>query len=244
MKNFKELMELANKGDAFAQYYIAEHHMGNPKTEAEAAKWLDLAVEKLETMAREGNADAMYLLGEFYGREDLSSMDQQESERWYLMAANTYRAAAETGDSEAQFRLGLCYANGHGVTKSEEEAFGLYKLAAESGHHKAQFSLGSCYMHGEGIEADAEEGIRWYKLAADQGDAIAHTALGRYFQSVADYEKALTHFLIAAEDGYSIAQIRLGDCYYDGIGTAQDREEAMKWYRLAEENGRRSPRLD
>ena len=40
-----------------------------------------------------------------------------------------------------------------------------------------------------------------------------------------------------AGNGHADAQIKLGDCYYWGHGTEQDRTEAMTWYRKAADNG-------
>jgi TPR repeat protein len=39
----------------------------------------------------------------------------------------------------------------------------------------------------------------------------------------------------AAEHGNDDAQLKLGDCYYDGNGVGQDYDEALKWFRKAAE---------
>ena len=44
------------------------------------------------------------------------------------------RRQAEQGEPEAQFRLGLRYANAEGAPKDDAEALRLYRLAAEQGH--------------------------------------------------------------------------------------------------------------
>ena len=41
----------------------------------------------------------------------------------------------------------------------------------------------------------------------------------------------------AAEQDYSTAQFNLGGCYYEGLGVEKDKAEAMKWFRLAADNG-------
>ncbi len=45
----------------------------------------------------------------------------------------------------AQYNLGICYANGQGVTKDEAEAVKWYRKAAEQNHAMAQYNLGVCY---------------------------------------------------------------------------------------------------
>ena len=44
---------------------------------------------------------------------------------WYLKAA-------ENGSTEAQFNVGVCYLNGHGVEKNSEKAIHYFTQAAEN----------------------------------------------------------------------------------------------------------------
>ena len=46
-------------------------------------------------------------------------------------------------------------------------------------------------------------------------------------------EEAFKWYRKSAEHGDKIAQQRLGECYYNGKGVAQDFEEAFKWYKKA-----------
>ena len=48
-----------------------------------------------------------------------------------LVEANCYREAAERGDAEAQFRLGMCYADGIGVRQDYAEAVKWYRKVAD-----------------------------------------------------------------------------------------------------------------
>ena len=49
------------------------------------------------------------------------------------------RKAAEQGDAEAQFSLGVCYANGRDVQRADAEALKWYRRAADQDHVLAQF---------------------------------------------------------------------------------------------------------
>jgi TPR repeat protein len=53
---------------------------------------------------------------------------------------------AEQGDAEAQFNLGVMYANGEGVPKDDVEAVKWYRKSAEQGYALAQFNLGVTCM--------------------------------------------------------------------------------------------------
>jgi len=58
-----------------------------------------------------------------------------------VRAASLYCDGARYGDAEAQFSLGWMYANGRGLTRSDELAAYFFKLAAEQGHEQAQKML-------------------------------------------------------------------------------------------------------
>ena len=63
----------------------------------------------------------------------------------YVSAVKYGRIAAEQGHAEAQFGLGVCYANGYGVKKDPDEAAKWYRKAADQGVADAQNNLGLCY---------------------------------------------------------------------------------------------------
>ena len=58
-----------------------------------------------------------------------------------VRAASLYCEGARYGDAEAQFSLGWMYANGRGVSRSDEMAAFFFKLAAERGHEQARKML-------------------------------------------------------------------------------------------------------
>ena len=52
-----------------------------------------------------------------------------------------YRKAAEQGDADAQYNLGVCYANGYGLQKDLTQAMFWFRKAADQGHAKAREAL-------------------------------------------------------------------------------------------------------
>lgn len=110
--------------------------------------------------------------------------------------AEYYRKAAEQGNADAQYNLGVCYDNGEGVTQSYEEAVKWYRLAAEQGNAMAQYNLGGCYEFGEGVTQSYEEAFKWYSKAvlSDNPPKIAYKNLADCYRygrgTIADYKKA------------------------------------------------------
>jgi hypothetical protein len=63
-------------------------------------------------------------------------------------AVKWYTKAAELGDSDAMFNLGVCYENGRGVEKSAETAVKWYTKAAELGHSTAMSTWACATVNG------------------------------------------------------------------------------------------------
>ena len=64
------------------------------------------------------------------------------------------RARAEVGDSEAQYTLGVAYADGLGVPQDNSEAVRWTRLAADQDLAEAQSHLASMYRQGVGVSED------------------------------------------------------------------------------------------
>ncbi len=56
----------------------------------------------------------------------------------YATALKEFRALAEQGDADAQFNLGVMYAEGRGVPKDYVQAYMWLSLAAAQGHEPAR----------------------------------------------------------------------------------------------------------
>ena len=69
---------------------------------------------------------------------------------------------AKQGNIEAQFYLGLMYAEEVGVKNNFENAIYWLARAAEQGFPPAQFYLGGMYGKGEDVEQDSEKAFEWY----------------------------------------------------------------------------------
>ena len=81
--------------------------------------------------------------------------------------------AANSGDHDAQFRLGVLNGLGLGCAQDYVKAVKWYVLAANSGHAEAQSNLGYMYGTGRGVPQDYVQAHVWYSLAAAQGDEVA-----------------------------------------------------------------------
>ena len=114
-------------------------------------------------------------------------------------------------NAEAQFGLGLKFANGKGVAQDYVQAANWYRKAAEQSHALAQFNLGTMYATGQGVAQDKAQSAVWFDKAAHLGDAGAQFNLGK-----------------------SCHRASFGGLAKDA---PEARIEAYKWYRLAAVQG-------
>jgi len=136
--------------------------------------------------------------------------------RWFGSAApspvqESIEDMAQSGNAEAQFSLGLKYANGKGEALDYTQAEHWYLKAADQKHPLAHFNLAMMYANGQGMPSDRAKSQVWIQKAADLGDAGAQYSLG-----------AIHHRAI--REGLS-------------ENASQSRIDAYKWFRLAAAQG-------
>ena len=159
----------------------------------------------------------------------------------YDAARDAFRKAAEQGDAEAAYQLGVMCHNGEGAEKDDAQAVEWHQKAAEQGHAKAQNALGRMYDKGWGVSRNYSEAFHWYRKAAEQGLAVAQFNVGNMYYHgdgvPGDYSMAREWYQKAAAQGNAKAMYGLGQIYELGKGVKSDETEAVKWYRLAAEKG-------
>jgi localization factor PodJL len=147
------------------------------------------------------------------------------------------RAAALSGDGAAAYEVGMRFAEGRGVPRSNEEAALWLERAAKQGVAPAQFRLGGFYEKGIGVKKDLAAARDLYLAAANKGNGKAMHNLAVLFaegiDGPADYTNAAHWFREAADHGVMDSQYNLGILYARGVGVAQNFAESYKWFALA-----------
>jgi uncharacterized protein len=142
---------------------------------------------------------------------------------------------------DAQYELGLRYAQGLGVKQNYNTAIALYRKAADKGNALAEYTLGNYYFEGLVLHRNYTEAVKWWRLAALQDISLAQYKLGVCYANghgvKQDYSEAIKWYRISADKGCAKAQLLLGNKYYDGKGVIQSDERAYFWYLLACANG-------
>lgn len=151
-------------------------------------------------------------------------------------------AAAQEGDPQVQYILGLCCKTGHDVPKDSAAAIKWLGKAAEKGLAEAQYALGCCYNGEDGCVRDSARAVTWWKKAAEQGNVDAQYCLALSYFAGEGVDKshleAARWWRKAAEQNHADAQYYLGVCYSHGLGVPKARDQAVFWLRKALAGGR------
>jgi len=118
------------------------------------------------------------------------------------------RVRANAGDANAQFILGLAYADGEGVPQDDAQAVSWFRKSAEQGDSGAQHFLGGVYRNGQGVPQDYVESHQWLNLAASRASVEEVTQYTGYRdalaavmtpQQIAEAQQRATAWLAAFE---------------------------------------------
>jgi TPR repeat protein len=139
----------------------------------------------------------------------------------HQVAEQAWHIAADAGDHDAEFNLGLLLDK----LGRLEEAERYYRRAADAGDHHAEINLG-VLLHQRG---DLEEAERWYRRAADAGIHKAQDSLGVLLYERGEAEGAERWWRRAADAGDHDAEFNLG-VLLEKLGRL---EEAERYYRRA-----------
>lgn len=141
----------------------------------------DATANDLLPLAEDGNADAMYRLGEiyFYG-ENGAEIDYDKSLYWMNKAADDDHYDA------LKFLMFMYYLDGSPLEFDFAKSIELAEKVLEQNPEDsdAMFTIGYCYtVGGYGVEMDYEEAVIWYTKAAELGeaDAMYNLALCYYY---------------------------------------------------------------
>ena len=236
VKAFAHFMKAAEMGYVDAYWKVGLEYRYGPGVEvnyAEAVKWWI----KYHENRSGGGRYAIKLVGDLYktGGKGLTA-NRDEAIRWYRLSASlgeeeAVKALREMGidpnSSSSSSSSSSSYVNTGGMTAKEcydlaenyndgkngytedrQKAFQYYLLAAEKGHDFSRFMVGLKYFYGLGVSKNYAEAARWIKA----------------------YE--------ADHTSDPTPQSIIADCYLaGGYGLSANRDEAIRWYRKAANNG-------
>ncbi len=169
------------------------------------------------------------------------SIETNEIDKILVKCFGLFKKAADTGDANGLYNLGMCYMQGYGCVPDQDLAYKCFRASAEAGHPEAINNIGGFYRDGIVVRANLETAVKWFARSADIGNAYGMfnyaLALQRGEGVAKDVDKAVGLLKTASELGNAEAMNAYGMCYYTGSGVAKDEAEAVKWYRASADRG-------
>jgi TPR repeat protein len=176
--NIKKLERQADKGDLNACYQIVTLYASSDYSPTDKK-----AQEKIIKYSKKGltipvdtskyNMDDFY--GTFYGEIAKSFLTKETEKKFY------YQKAAQYGNGESQWIVGLIYMDGRGIKINTDSAYYWIKKTYEGNdfHYSAIAAdqLGDFYMEGKLVKADTLTALYYYKKSCacyrEYSDALA-----------------------------------------------------------------------
>lgn len=95
-------------------------------------------------------------------------------------AFQLFSGAAQKGDPQAAYYLGMMYQNGMAVSRNLQAAAHWLQFAANRQTPAAMYALAKLYLSGEGVKRDEQAARRWIEKAADleYPEAVMAMAIG------------------------------------------------------------------
>ena len=164
----EQLEQLAEGGDAYAQYIIGTAYRDGGLLIPDMVK-----AEKLLERAAEQDLDAaQYALSKLYLSDDADVHDPAKGIYWL-------KRSADNGNDYAAYRLGKEYLSGKNVSKDTSTAAEYLRQAANNGNAYAQYLLGKLTLMGESVPKDMDAAYEWFAAARDNGHAYAEFFMKR-----------------------------------------------------------------
>lgn len=208
------------------------------------------AFEKVMIYAQSGSAFAMYVIGNAWYWGDLLLICPELQAKFTdvkIYNAVAWPSAVVFFENTFERGLGLAFGNyqeiyDSGLARIPQTRFEYYfNILADAGDPDICNNY-ACYCS---KQDDNERALKYYIKAAEGGNVNALYNLGSMYYNGEGVEedsvKAFEYFSRAATQNYVNAFFMLGCFYFEGTEpVVQDYAEAVKWMRLAIENGFRS----
>jgi len=110
-------------------------------------------------LAKKGNAEAQFKVGEMYETGFGVKADQAEAMNWITKSA-------EQGHETASFKLLYWDIEKNGVNDENKDKFEALKSKANEGNAQAQYYIGKMYSRGVGVKKNSNKALGWLNKAA------------------------------------------------------------------------------
>lgn len=261
---FPECLLLAQKGNGEAQYEVAMLMLKKGVKARFDPQSLLVAAAKNSYVVAQRELAKCYSEGLFFERNDylafqwyLAAASQQDPEALYQVAISYLlgnmgqeknawlgmqylKLASKKGYYPAQSALAGLTVDNQEINRERFEVLATLRQAAIAGSVDAQLKLAKILMEFSLPQYD-KAAFQWVEKAALQHNDEAIYLLANFYLdgigTMVDYEKAFGLFNQLAQENHHLAQAKLGQMYYFGLGVARDSHKAREYLMTAADVG-------
>jgi TPR repeat protein len=187
-------------------------------------------INELETLADQGNVEAMHQLGAFYSSDEAGVNE-------YPTAIKYFKQAMALNHPPSFQGLARIYFFGLGVKKSYKRAYDLTSQAIRLGNVKSRLFFSLFYLEGLFVKKNLFTAYDLVYDQANKNDSYAQYLLGVIYLKLKKTKDAVKWLEISAKNGATIASRLLGQLYLEGKVVIQDQNLATFWFNYAINQG-------
>lgn len=187
----------------------------------------------LMDLANDGHSGAQYILGMRFMNGDGVVQNQISGFKLLNKSALSY--------VPAEFELGNCYKNGHGVKKDLKSARKYIISAAEKGHLDARRML---ITENEQLELPADQFIHWLIVSINKDEEYSTHSMYLLAECYMEgygveknFESAFDYWATLVNLNHTPALHAIGKRYFEGRGVAKDIVKAYAYWKKAAIHG-------
>ena len=173
---------------------------------------IEIIEENNDYMSEEGSSEQTSVgrtASDYEAARMVLEADEFESDDDLQEAYYRYKKAAELGNKDGMYNLGLYYLNGIYVEQDDKMALLWLEQAAEKGHSDAANDIGVYYHNSKNLRGKHFKAIKWYKRGAELGNKYSQCNLGWHYEygmgCEVDLSLAKKYYELSVEQGFEDA---------------------------------------
>ena len=219
----------------------------NAPRDGVAATHIDYVLDYLDTKERQGDYNAIFMLGKHYYEAPRGyKKNFRKAQRQFMKVARAYWTkdgrvsdkapkGIERVAGKAAAYIGRMFLRGEGMEQNLEKAQIWFKRGIAQGDSFAQYHMGLMYRDGLGVPQNGVRGGNFLKAAAEQSLPLAQSALGVLFLDQGDVDTAGRYFELAAGAGVMESFYYLAELTNQGVGRERNCGLAAAYYKVVAE---------
>lgn len=218
------------------EFYKKAADLGNSKAATKFAYYqskkgeIDDALKYFEMAAKNNDSTAIYNYLALLHQSNKCNKENMEK------VVGFYRSAIQSGDVQSMLNLAELFEEGDDfIDENLDEAKKLYKMASDCGNSEGSLNYGRIL---EEKMNDISGAIQFYQLAMDEGNSNAMVSIARALMKInGDTEIILELIRKSINEGNADGMFLLGMMYAEGKYVEKNKDEAVKYLSMADENG-------